>query len=188
MQIRSVIGVLVAGAALSTSAGCSEASSTAEAPRGSTSVASDREFTGTGYGYDVPRGWDSPAQDVPGFDLDTFAVDRRDNDGFTDNVNVILAPGRAMPPRQTEVSAKRELAAAGARRISVNDRVRVAGVVSPHLSAVMSLNSTPYAIDQYYVTANGQTYLVTFSFSRDVRAGDRAEVMDAVLTSWVWAN
>ena len=200
VKIRSTIGVLAACATVLSGLGCSELSpspgtlpaSETSSTQGTTQdaepVAHDREINGTGYGYDVPDGWGSPPQEVPGFDPDSMAIDLSDRDGFADNVNVILNPGRTRTPRRLVLSAKKQLAAAGASGISIRDRVRVAGVMSPHLNAVMSTNGKSYTIEQFYPTNRGRTYVVTFSFSNKVDATSRAKVTHKVLTSWVWTD
>lgn len=143
---------------------------------------------GSGYAYEVPKGWGQPLQDVPGFDFDSWAVDFRDNDGFSDNINVILSPLGEVAVEQVEEAVEGELSASGAEDISVNDRVTVAGKESAHVTATMSINGKGYTIDQFYTTDNDQTFIVTFSFSTSVGADDRAKVTDAVLASWTWTD
>lgn len=170
------------------SAGCSDAPSTEAMSQAPTSAASGPRISGTGYTYNVPEHWGRPAQDIPGFDPDSLAIDLRDSDGFTDNVNVILSPAGGMTPQQAEVSAENELEAAGANGVSVRDRVTVSGSESAHVTAEMSINANDYTVEQFYPTDHGQTFVVTFSFSRSVTAGERAKVTDAVLASWDWTD
>ena len=188
----------VAVASVLAVAGCSEAPSTESGPSASEttettsparpSSAKGPEISGTGYIYNVPRGWGRPPQNIPGFNPDSLAVDLRDSDGFTDNVTVILSPAREMTPAQLEDAAEKELGAVGAKDISLNDRVTVAGSESVHVTAGMSMNDNDYTIEQFYPTDNGQTFVVTFSFSSRVTARERATVTDAALASWVWTD
>jgi hypothetical protein len=193
-----MIRALLAVAAVLAGAGCagspstestsSASGSTKATSREPTSAAKGERISGTGYIYRVPKGWGRPPQDPPGFDLDSLAVNLRDNDGFTDNVNVLLSPVGVMTPERAEDAAENELTAAGAKDISVNDRITVAGSETAHLTAVGSINDRGYRIEQFYPTDNDQTFIVTFSFSTSVTVGDRAKVTDPLLASWAWTD
>lgn len=193
-----MIRILAAAAALLVVAGCSEPAekgverpspepttqeSTAPEP-----AASGREITGTDYAYHVPRGWGLPKQKVPGFDPDSMAFDLRDRDRFTDNINVLVAPADAMDLRMLERAARNELRSIGAKDVTVNDRVTVAGSESIHLTALASINDLPYRVEQFYIRHDDRTFVVTFSFSEGVSTSKRAEVTGAVLASWAWAD
>jgi hypothetical protein len=192
-RVRSTV-VLVAAAV--TLAGCSllpgaptvdPAPSTTSAPPSSVAPATGATITGDGYSYQVPEGWDVPEAPVPGFDPDSIALDHTDDDGFSDNVNVILSPAGAITADQVESIGVSELEGVGATEVQVNDRISVAGAESAHLSALLSSNGTGYQIEQYYPTNAGQTYVVTFSFSETVTQTDRVALAESVLASWVWA-
>ena len=154
----------------------------------SAAAATGDEIKGTGYTYNVPEGWATPAQKPPGFDPDSLAADQDDDDDFTDNVNVILSPAGEITPEQVETAGVQELESVKATDVTVEDRVTVAGSESAHLSAGMSLNSQNYTIDQFYVVGDGETFIVTFSFSPDVSAEDRAAVTGPTLASWTWTD
>lgn len=181
-----VLGVL---AVVLVCAGCSEEPSTGGTSRASPPASSGPTISGTGYSYEAPEDWGPSPQDIPGFDPDSYAVDLQDSDdGFTDNVNVILSPDGEITAEQAEATAEDELTAGGFTDVSVHDRVTVAGSESAHVTASASMNDTDYAIEQFYPTADGQTFVVTFSFSTSVAESDRTEVTDAVLSSWAWAD
>lgn len=162
--------------------------STSSAPEPTAAPADGPRISGSGYSYAVPKGWDMPKQDIPGFDFDSFAAALRDGDGFSDNMNVVVSPAGAMDPSQAEQAAEAELTTAGAKEVTVLDRVSIAGVESPHVTALMSLNDTRYQIEQFYPAQGDKGYVVTFSFSTSVDEGARAEVIDAVLASWEWSD
>ena len=115
------------------------------------------------------------------------AADLTDTDGFADNVNVVLSPAGEVSAEQVEGAGVTELENAGATDVEANDRVVVAGAESAHLSANLSASGTSYAVEQYYVTDEGQTYVVTFSFSPTVDDDQREAVAESVLASWAWA-
>jgi len=118
---------------------------------------------------------------------DTLAVDLDDTDGFSDNVNVILSPAGAISSEQIEDAGVTELENAGAEGVEARPRIAIAGEESAHLTALFSTDGVEYQIDQYYPTHDGQTYIVTFSFSPDVPAADREDLAESVLASWTWA-
>lgn len=180
------------------SAGCSEApdgepQTSSEAPtgnvgQGSSAVAEGPRIKGSGYAFNVPRGWGTPSQELPGFDPDSFAADLGDSDGFADNVNVLISPSGELTPRQAEVAARQELVAVGASDVRVGERVTVLGDASAHVSAGISMNGTDYTIEQFYLTDTGRPDVVTFSFSAALPAAERARVTGATLASWAWTQ
>lgn len=153
----------------------------------SVDAASGPTIEGTGYSYSVPEGWDVP----PNADTsiaDSMAADLEDSDGFADNVNVAISPAGAITPEQVEDQGVKELESIGAEDVTVGDRIEVDGNESAHLSAGMTMNDISYVIDQYYVTKDDQTYVVTFSFSDDVADADREEVAESTLATWTWTD
>lgn len=144
-------------------------------------------LTGDGYSYRVPEDWGAPPGPVPGFDPDSLAADLDDTDGFADNLNVILAPGPAVGADDIERVGVRELEGAGATDVAVEDRLAIAGEESAHLSAMLASNGSTYRIDQFYPSHDGQTYVITFSFSQDLPGDERDEVIGSILASWEWA-
>jgi len=171
-------------------AGCSSPTGQGADPAPSSSApaaepAAGDTISGTGYTYAVPEDWGDPGP-VEGFDPDSFAADLDDADGFADNVNVILSPAGKVELEQVESAGPGELEGGGATDVTVQPRVTVAGAEASHISAALASEGTEYLIEQFYVNSDDQTYIVTFSFSPDVAAGDRQAVTDAVLASWTW--
>lgn len=190
-----LVVVLAASLAL---AGCStggasttsDTSSAAEPSGGSsaepsTTSAAGATITGTGYTYVVPEGWGEADGSVAS-QSDSLAGDLTDDDGFADNVNVILSPAGEVTPDQVESGGADELKNAGATDVTVRDRVNVAGSESAHLSAGFTSSGATYQIEQYYLTNNGQTFVVTFSFSPTVSEADRDAVAQSILATWMW--
>ena len=168
----------------------SDGSAAKETPaaEGQAKAADGEEISGTGYTYRVPEGWGVPKQPTPGFDPDSFAADLTDDDGFADNINVVLSPAGEITPEQIEDAGAQELETAGASDVSVEDRVTVAGGESAHLRGDMSVGTRGYAIDQFYVSTTGKTFVVTFSFSPDIATEDRDAVTESTLASWTWTD
>jgi hypothetical protein len=182
--------VLVAATAL-VLAGCSITAPPSpdpqtEAPTSDAAPATGDLITGDGYSYHVPEGWGLPPQDL-GTGSDTLALDLADDDGFKDNVNVLLSPAGEITADQVEAAGPPELESSGATDIEVRPRVAIAGEESAHLAAVFTQGTATYQIDQYYPTHEGQTYVVTFSFSQTVSQADREALAESVLASWAWA-
>lgn len=164
----------------------SSASAAPETP--AVEPAAGETITGTGYTFTVPEGWGIPEEDFATGQVDVFAADLTDiEDGFADNVNVLLSPAGEITPEQVESLGVDELEAAGATDVMVGERITVADSESAHLSAALDAQGAQYSIDQFYVTGDGQTFVVTFSFSPTVTEAERADVYESVLATWSWA-
>lgn len=198
VQTSSAAVLLLAALALggcaapaASSGGVAEA--TPEATRTSSAATLDAEpatgdlITGDGYSYTVPEGWAVPEQEVSGFAPDTYVVDLQDADGFADNVNVIASPAGLLSADRVEEAGVSELEAAGATAIEVKDRVLVAESEAVHVTASIETAGTAYALEQYYVSDDDQTYIVTFSFSESLAAADRDAIAGSVLVTWAWS-
>lgn len=151
-----------------------------------TAPATGIEIAGTGYTLHVPEGWQIP--DAPeGYAPDALAGDPNDTDGFADNVNVVVSPAGLLTPDEVEQGSEEELSSAGAGTVEVNDRVRVAGSETTHISTQLTEQGTTYLLEQYGVSSDEQTYVVTFSFSDTVSDADRQGLAESVLATWTWA-
>lgn len=166
----------------------SASSSPSSAPSNDIAPATGETITGSGYSFSVPEGWGLPPEDVTAGQADVFAADLTDvEDGFSDNVNVVLSPAGEITAEQVETLGVEELEANGATEVVADERIEVAGSESAHLSAMFEQQGVQYAIDQYYLTSGGQTYIVTFSFSPTVERTQRTEVAESILATWAWA-
>jgi hypothetical protein len=182
---RASTGAAVLLAAALALVGCSAVAPSAPAPTITAKAATGPTISGTGYTFAVPEDWGVP-DPVPGFDPDALAADLDDTDGFADNVNVILSPAGAVTADQVETAGVDELKNGGAKDVTVRDRVTIAGAESAHLAASLDTAGEEYAIEQFYATNDGQTYIVTFSFSPSVSQGERDDIADSILASWTW--
>jgi len=190
-RTRSSAALVLAAAFLL--AGCSGATDPGTDPQPSASTpaapaadpAAGDTISGTGYTYAVPEDWGDPGP-IEGFDPDSFAADLDDEDGFADNVNVILSPAGRVELDEVESAGPGELEGGGATGVTVEDRLTVAGAEAAHISAGLASEGTEYLIEQFYLNSEDQTFIVTFSFSPDVADADRQAVTDAVLASWTW--
>lgn len=174
-------GTSSAPAAASASApATASASASASAP-----ASSGRSIAGKGYRYTVPEGWGEPKTDVGQSAADSLAADLTDKDGFADNVNVVVVDAGSVTSQQIESQGPQQLKTAGFSKVALEDRVKVAGVESPHITALQK--SGTYRIDQFYVLRKGKGYIVTFSFSPKVSEADRQDVTGPTLGSWNWS-
>ena len=142
---------------------------------------------GDGYSYAVPAGWTVPGECGDAFGTDTMAADTEDTDGFADNVNVVLSPAGAVSADQVETAGKAELESVGATEVTVQERLTVADSETAHLSASLGAEGVSYLVEQYYLTNDDQTYVITFSFSDTVSDDDRTALADSVLATWTWS-
>jgi len=148
--------------------------------------ASGDRLSGSDYDFAVPDGW-GEAGAAPGFDSDVLIADLDDQDGFADNMNVILVPLDAdYSVTQVEESSVGELEAVGATGITVQDRVSIDGLEAAHISAELTVGEASYVTEQFLLVKDATSHVITFSFSPTVGEGDRAALTDAVLASWAW--
>lgn len=154
------------------------------APEPDVAPASGETIAGTGYSFQVPEGWTEQDAGAIQAGLDTVAIDATDDDGFSDNVNVILSPAGELSADQIEQLAPAELEGSGATDVELLDRVTIDGSESPHVTGIFTASGATYRIDQYYPTTAGQTFIVTFSYNETVPQDERDAVAFAVLASW----
>lgn len=189
MQHRTIRTVAAVGIVALALAGCSSGASTESPPTETSDIAAapatGTTINGSGYSFAAPEGWSVPDDlSLPGVDL--LVADLTDADGFSDNVNVVLSPGGVITPDEIESLGVAELEGGGASDIQTHDRVMVAGSETAHISAGFPSGDVDTPIEQYYLSSDEQTYVVTFSFSPTVSEADRDALSESVLASWAW--
>lgn len=151
-------------------------------------AATGDEIKGKGYTFNAPEGWEKPKQDVPGTEAaDTFAADLGDDDGFADNVNVLIqdpSPGELNDDIEKDLTG--QLTSAGAKNVEAQDRTTVDGDEAVHISSSQA-NAAQNLSEQYYVVHDDVLYVITTSYSKDVSEDDRTEIDESILASWKWA-
>lgn len=164
----------------------SESSETTEARQLDAAPATGITISTDEYSYAVPEGWEVP-ESIPGFSPHSFAADMSDMDGFADNVNVFESPNGLLSPEDVEATATAELESVGASTVEIGERVMIADSISAHVTAVVDRSEPSYAVEQYYVSTDDQTYIVTFSYSGTVPADERVDIAESVLAAWQWS-
>ncbi len=189
-MVRDVAAVLVIALSCGGCSGLSstETDSSASKSRELGPAANGPKIRGTGYVYNVPKGWGLPPQDVPEVEADSHVFNLRDTDGFADNVNVVLSPSPEASVGELEGALPGELAAMGFEDVTVAERVTVAGEETAHVSGRTLSNGKGYQVEQFYLHHDDDAVVVTFSFSRSVKMRARTKVTDAVLASWHWRD
>ena len=140
--------------------------------------------SGNGYTFAAPVGWSVPAN-LTLQNVDILVSNPADQDSFGDNVCIILTPGRIIPTL-FEWQAIEDLKESGATDIIKRGRVIVAGSEAVHVSSIVTSRGVESQAEQYFFSAEGQTYTVTFSFSLTVPKSQRDAVAQSVLASWTW--
>lgn len=175
--------------------GCSITGSASESTGSSASPDTERDerpaagetITGFEYSYVVPDGWGEPTTAASSPAPDSVAANLEDTDDFPDNVSVFaLDSGKAETSLVERVQVD-QLKAFGATGVTVNDRVTVAGSESPHLTITGTEQGKSFIAEQYYVSTDDQTYIVTFAFSETVGSAERVKIADSVLATWKWS-
>ncbi|SCY49054.1 hypothetical protein SAMN05216488_2017 [Microbacterium sp. LKL04] len=188
----SLVLVLLTGLALTGCAAPTQAPETSavETPAPDTgaefSPAAGDTITAEQYTLTLPDGWGFPDGAPEGFDETTFAADLTIEDGYRDNVNILVSPGGEVTSEQVEEAGVAQLEEAGASDVQALDRVTAAGSESAHLTARVEQGGTPYVIDQFYLVNAGQTYIVTFASDAEKPQAERDALAQSVLVTWQW--
>ena len=185
---RRLAALVVAGLV---SAGCASAGSDGpdKEPRVLKGSAKGQTVKGTGYALKAPRGWAPRRTRVPGYGhADTHVFDLTDDDGFSDNFNVLLAEPGTYDVDEMESAALNEMGMIGARKRRVRAPVLVAGDPATHVSGRMTKDRVTYAVEQYHPVQDDQVYVVTFSFSPGLGRAARERTAELVLNSWRWRD
>lgn len=185
---RSVRALIVAFATAIALTGCSGIASAGSLFDGAAEILAEPATGPTVsryiYSFAAPVGWSVPS-DVSLPNVDVFVGNLADNDEFMDNVCVILAEGQIIPAL-FEWQAVDELKDSGASEVTKRGRVIVAGSEAVHVSAIVTSRGVKSRTEQYFFSAEGQTYIVTFSFSLTVPKSERDALAESVLASWAW--
>lgn len=173
----------------SSDGGTASKDSSSAAPTPSADPAEGAKVSGKGYSFHAPEDWKKPSQKIPGTEqTDTFVADLTDRDGFADNINVIrLDPAPIKETGALEKALVKELEGAGAKKVTVRDRLDVDGDTAVHIASEFTQSGATYLTEQYDAIHDGVSYVVTFSFSTDVPQDDRDETAESVLATWKWA-
>lgn len=135
--------------------------------------------------YTVPKDWKESSQTS----ALTLAVDSKDPDGFSDNINVVADKTIVgMKADKLEDAVEQALEGGKATDVTIKDRVEVDGEEAVHVGAIFDLNGTKYRTEQYALSHGDSGYVVTVSFSPDVPAAERDEVSESILTTWKWSS
>lgn len=134
--------------------------------------------------YTVPKDWKESSETR----ALTLAIDSKDPDGFSDNINVVADKTIVgMEGDELEDAVKRALDGV-ATDVKIGDRVAVDGEEAVHVGAIFDSNGIKYRTEQYAVAHDDAGYVVTVSFSPDVPAAERDEVSESILTTWKWSS
>lgn len=168
----------------------SKKDSSTSAPAPTEDPATGGKVSGKGYSFNAPEDWRKPSQDIPGTEqTDTFVADLTDDDGFADNINVVrLDPAPIKDAGPLEKALVKELEGAGAKKVTVRDRIEMDGDTAVHIASEFTQQGATYLTEQYDAIHDGVSYVVTFSFSTDVPQDDRDETAGSVLATWKWAS
>jgi len=179
---------------IATLAGCGGSGSDDKADTGptkNTAAALDAKpadgdtITTDDFSYTVPKDW----KEQPESSALTLAVDSKDPDGFSDNINVVADKTIVgIKGDKLEDAVEQVLANAKATDVTIKDRVQVDGEEAIHVGAIFDLNGTKYRTEQYALAHGDSGYVVTVSFSPDVPAAERDAVSESILTTWKWSS
>lgn len=87
---------------------------------------------------------------------------------------------------QLEDALKAELEGAGAKDVTVRDRIEVDGEEAVRVASSQDQQGATYLTEQVNAIHDGVSYVITFSFSDSVSEGDRDDVAESILDTWKW--
>ena len=137
--------------------------------------------------FSVPDGWKDSKSAMP--TALAVAADSTDDDGFSDNVNVLGDNTIAgLDTAEVEEAAEKVLKDFKATDIKVKDPIEVAGEESAHIGAIFEQNGIKYRTEQYALSHDDKGYVITFSYSETLPEADRDKVSESILASWKWTS
>jgi hypothetical protein len=145
------------------------------------------EITGDGHTYRVPKGWadiTERAKKLQSF-VDSAASEKAATDGFADNINFGYQSTSATLD-ELEESLPTQLGAL-VKDLETLPRVTIDGVEALHHRGPAVSAGTKYFLDQFAALKEDRIAIITFSFSRDLPAGEREAIVASVMASWKWS-
>lgn len=145
------------------------------------------EITGDGHTYRVPKSWadiTERAKKLQSF-VDSAASEKAATDGFADNINVGYQSTSATLD-ELEESLPTQLGAL-VKDLETLPRVTIDGVEALHHRGPAVSAGTKYFLDQFAAPKDDRIAIITFSFSRDLPAGEREAIVASVMASWKWS-
>lgn len=191
-RLRLAVALVVSTSALVACGGGSASSpkSSSASSESSTDSATGATIVGDDFTFNAPDDWkENDGSAMPSVNFLALAVDADDDDGFSDNVNVVS------DPTLTQVDGVDELGKAVEKvldRISedveLGDPARIDGEDAAVASATFTGGGLEYRTVQYAVTHADNGYVITFSFSAERPRTEQREIADSVMASWSWAS
>jgi hypothetical protein len=164
-------------------------------PSSTAKPSTGKAMAGTGYGYNLPKGWEDITtqlkQNQPG--IDTGGRAKPATPPFTANMNTLTTPSKVSgEPTKDDLDAlaiqiKGEVKSL-APTIKTQPHVTIAGAPTVHQEGNANSSGTKFYLVQYFAIHKGDNYGLTFAFPTSVSASDRAKVVQPVLASWKWKN
>ena len=176
----------------------SPSSSTSESasagPSATAQPATGKAMKGTGYGYNLPAGWEDITtqlkQNQPG--IDTGGRAKPATPPFTANMNTLTTPSRVSgEPSKADLDAlaaqiKGEVASL-APNIETKPHFSIGGAPAVHQEGDANSSGTKFYLVQYFAVYKGNNYGITFAFPKGLSAGEREKFVQPVLASWKWS-
>ncbi len=148
-------------------------------------AATGSEATGPGYTFNAPEGWEVQPEDmIPG--VDVVVMGEVDAVGFAENINALQTPAEDTMTEEFESAAVKQLEAVGNTDVVVRDTVTVAEVETVRVTSKGSQEGVDYHTDQFFLTSDGKTNIVTFTFNISRSDAEMDEFAMSVLNTWSW--
>lgn len=178
----------------SDSASASASESASESPSSTVDPAGGLAMRGTGYGYNLPKGWEDISAQLkksqPG--IDTGGRQKPATPPFTSNMNTLTTPSQISgSPSDSDLDGlaaqiKQEVASL-APKVETKEHTTIAGAPAVHQEGEANSGGTKFFLVQYFAVYNGNNYGVTFAFASGTSEANRTKTIEPVLASWKWS-
>lgn len=184
--VAALLVVTLAGCDGGTDGGTGTGSTTQPTPITPTAEPADGTvISNDDFSFTLPDGWAESEQSR----ALSLAVDLEDQDGFPDNIHVVMDRTLVeLDAAALEDAAEDILADGSATQITTKQPVQIDGAEAVHTSAYFELSDPRYRTEQYAVVHDETGYVVTLSFSPDVGAAERDKISESILATWEWES
>lgn len=140
---------------------------------------------GNGYSYSIPKDWKdvtANAKKMQGT-VDTAAIVAKPTGTFGDNVNVGVnnSPGQTLDGLESSVPGELKAIVPKLERLP---RVTIDGEEAIHHRGDASAQGANYFLEQFVTVHDDDVVIVTFSFDKDTKPGQRDKVVNSILASF----
>ena len=173
----------------------SASASLSAGPSSTAKPSTGKAMAGTGYGYNLPKGWEDITAQLKQNQqsIDTGGRAKPATPPFTANMNTLTTASKVSgEPTEDDLDAlaaqiKGEVKSL-APKIKTSPHVTIAGAPAVHQEGDANSSGTKFYLVQYFAIHKNINYGLTFAFPKSASAADREKIVQPVLASWKWTS